>query len=74
MALIISICEGFAYIYSGMYGDINKLGAGNAILILIQLTFAGIVCVLLDEMLQNGYFFINTKRKNVYNIKFNKIF
>jgi len=34
LALIISLCEGFAYVYSGMYGDINKLGAGNAILIL----------------------------------------
>jgi hypothetical protein len=27
--------EGFAYIYSGAYGDIEKLGAGNAILILL---------------------------------------
>jgi len=35
MALIIAVCESFAYTYSGMYGDIDKLGAGNAILIII---------------------------------------
>jgi protein transport protein SEC61 subunit alpha len=55
LSLIISICEAFAYIYSGMYGEVDKLGAGNAILILLQLTFAGIVCILLDEVLQKGY-------------------
>ena len=38
-----------------MYGDISSLGAGNALLILLQLTFAGIVCIMLDEMLQKGY-------------------
>jgi len=35
MAIIIAICESFAYTYSGMYGDADKLGAGNAILIVI---------------------------------------
>lgn len=55
LSLIISICEAFAYIYSGMYGELDQLGAGNGILILLQLTFAGVVCILLDEMLQKGY-------------------
>ena len=35
LGLIISVCEGFAYIWSGMYGDLSQLGAGNAILILL---------------------------------------
>lgn len=35
MAIIIAICESFAYTYSGMYGDVEKLGAGNAILIIL---------------------------------------
>lgn len=54
LSLIISVCEAFAYIYSGMYGELDKLGAGNGILLLLQLTFAGVVCILLDEMLQKG--------------------
>merc|ERR1719207_508959 len=38
-----------------MYGDIRDLGAGNAILIIMQLFFAGIVVLILDELLQKGY-------------------
>jgi protein transport protein SEC61 subunit alpha len=38
-----------------MYGPVSEIGPGNAILIIIQLTFAGIVIIMLDEMLQNGY-------------------
>jgi len=40
---------------SGMYGDIKELGAGNCILIILQLFFAGIVVIILDELLQKGY-------------------
>jgi protein transport protein SEC61 subunit alpha len=38
-----------------MYGDISELGAVNAILILFQLFTAGIIVILLDELLQKGY-------------------
>lgn len=55
MGLFIALCEAFAYVWSGMYGDMDKLGAGNAILLIIQLTFAGVVVILLDELLQKGY-------------------
>jgi protein transport protein SEC61 subunit alpha len=55
LSLIIGITEGFAYIYSGAYGEISQLGAGNALLILIQLTFACVLVILLDELLQKGY-------------------
>jgi len=47
--------EAVAYIWSGMYGDLDKLGAGNAILIVIQLTFAAVVVIMLDELLSKGY-------------------
>merc|ERR1712151_1143150 len=40
---------------SGMYGDLGTIGAGNAILIIVQLFFAGIVVLLLDELMQKGY-------------------
>merc|ERR1712139_643414 len=47
--------EAVAYVMSGMYGDLREMGAGNAILIIVQLFFAGIIVILLDELLQKGY-------------------
>eukprot|EP01017_Pseudomicrothorax_dubius_P024883 TRINITY_DN2647_c0_g1_i2.p1 TRINITY_DN2647_c0_g1~~TRINITY_DN2647_c0_g1_i2.p1 ORF type:complete len:283 (-),score=76.38 TRINITY_DN2647_c0_g1_i2:680-1528(-) len=55
LSLIICVCEAFAYVWSGMYGDISQLGAGNALLIVMQLSFAGIVVIMLDEMMDKGY-------------------
>ena len=53
--ILITIGEAIAYVVSGMYGDLNTLGAGNAILIILQLFAAGIVVIILDELLQKGY-------------------
>lgn len=53
--MIITIGQGTAYVFSGMYGDVKDLGAGNALLIIIQLFFAGIIVIVLDELLQKGY-------------------
>eukprot|EP00922_Rhytidocystis_sp_ex-Travisia-forbesii_P038432 GHVS01057254.1.p1 GENE.GHVS01057254.1~~GHVS01057254.1.p1 ORF type:complete len:474 (+),score=65.87 GHVS01057254.1:222-1643(+) len=53
--LLITIGEAVAYVISGMYGDVSELGAGNAILIILQLFFAGVVVIILDELLQKGY-------------------
>eukprot|EP00922_Rhytidocystis_sp_ex-Travisia-forbesii_P038420 GHVS01057242.1.p1 GENE.GHVS01057242.1~~GHVS01057242.1.p1 ORF type:complete len:474 (+),score=54.87 GHVS01057242.1:222-1643(+) len=53
--LLITIGEAVAYVVSGMYGDVSELGAGNAILIILQLFFAGVVVIILDELLQKGY-------------------
>lgn len=52
---IITIGEAIAYVISGMYGDLSNLGAINAYLIIIQLVVAGIIVLLLDEVLQKGY-------------------
>lgn len=52
---IITIGEAVAYVLSGMYGDIANLGTFNAILIIIQLIIAGVIVLLLDEVLQKGY-------------------
>ncbi|CAD7971904.1 unnamed protein product [Amoebophrya sp. A120] len=54
-ALLITFGEATAYVLSGMYGDVRELGGGNSILIIIQLFFAGVVVLLLDELLQKGY-------------------
>eukprot|EP00002_Diphylleia_rotans_P005231 TRINITY_DN14345_c0_g1_i1.p1 TRINITY_DN14345_c0_g1~~TRINITY_DN14345_c0_g1_i1.p1 ORF type:complete len:470 (+),score=89.06 TRINITY_DN14345_c0_g1_i1:92-1501(+) len=53
--IIVTIGEAVAYVLSGMYGDVKDLGAGNAILIILQLFAAGIVVLVLDELLQKGY-------------------
>jgi protein transport protein SEC61 subunit alpha len=38
---IMAIREALAYLLSGMYGEVDKLGYFNAIAILLQLTVAG---------------------------------
>jgi len=53
--MLITMGEAVAYVVSGMYGNLSDLGAGNAILIIMQLFFAGIVVLILDELLQKGY-------------------
>jgi len=53
--LIMTIIEAVAYVASGMYGDVRDLGIVTALLIVLQLFVAGIVCLLLDELLQKGY-------------------
>ena len=52
---MITIGEAVAYVVSGIYGDVRDLGAGNAILIIIQLFCAGIIVICLDELLTKGY-------------------
>lgn len=54
-ALLMTMGEAVAYVVSGMYGDLNTIGAGNAILIISQLFLAGLVVIILDELLQKGY-------------------
>lgn len=55
LGIMITIGEAVAYVLSGMYGDVRDLGAGNAILIILQLFCAGIMVICLDELLQKGY-------------------
>jgi len=53
--ILITVGEAVAYVISGMYGDIRELGAGNSILIILQLFIAGVIVIILDELLQKGY-------------------
>jgi len=55
VGMLITMGEAVAYVMSGMYGEIKDLGAGNAILIILQLFFAGVIVIVLDELLQKGY-------------------
>ncbi|KAL6045838.1 Protein transport protein Sec61 subunit alpha [Balamuthia mandrillaris] len=53
--MIITIGQSMAYVWSGMYGDLADLGAGNALMIIIQLFISGVLVICLDELLQKGY-------------------
>jgi protein transport protein SEC61 subunit alpha len=53
--LIITVVEAVAYVASGMYGDVKDIGFFVCSLIVLQLFIAGVVCILLDELLQKGY-------------------
>jgi len=53
--LLMTVVQAVAYVLTGMYGPIYELGAGNALIIVLQLFFAGVIVLLLDELLQNGY-------------------
>lgn len=53
--ILITTGEAIAYVVSGMYGDLGTIGLGNAILIIVQLFFAGLVVLILDELLNKGY-------------------
>ncbi len=41
LGVLITIGEAVAYVVSGMYGDVRELGAGNAILIIVQVCLEG---------------------------------
>lgn len=53
--LVICLGQATAYVWSGMYGDVKDLGFGNGFLIVVQLFFAGVIVLILDELLQKGY-------------------
>lgn len=45
LGVLITIGEAVAYVVSGMYGDVKDLGTVNAVLIILQLCFAGIIII-----------------------------
>jgi preprotein translocase subunit SecY len=42
-------------VWDGQYGQPSDLGAGICLLLIVQLVLAGLVVILLDELLQKGY-------------------
>eukprot|EP01027_Heterolobosea_sp_BB2_P020763 GEZU01029654.1.p1 GENE.GEZU01029654.1~~GEZU01029654.1.p1 ORF type:complete len:483 (-),score=178.45 GEZU01029654.1:161-1609(-) len=55
VGLLITLAEAIAYVGGGMYGPVSEIGYFTATLIVLQLFVAGIICILLDELLQKGY-------------------
>ena len=49
--IIITVGEALAYLLSGMYGQPSQIGLIPSILIVAQLSIAGLIVLLLDELL-----------------------
>lgn len=54
-AMVMTLGQALVQVMSGFYGDPNDLGAGICLILVLQLFVAGIVVILLDELLQKGY-------------------
>lgn len=50
--MVITVGQAIVYVASGLYGDPTEIGAGICLLIVIQLVVAGLIVLLLDELLQ----------------------
>ncbi|RLI66271.1 MAG: preprotein translocase subunit SecY [Promethearchaeia archaeon] len=55
ITVVLTILQIIAYIFGDAFGDSSELGAANIILIFLQLLFAGILIMMMDEVLQKGY-------------------
>ena len=49
--LVFTAVQASAYVSSGMYGDPTALGGFNCFFIVAQLTFAGFLVLMIDELL-----------------------
>ncbi|KAI9298669.1 SecY protein [Neoconidiobolus thromboides FSU 785] len=54
-AMIITFGQALVSVITGLYGRPADLGIGVCILLVIQLFVAGLIVILLDELLQKGY-------------------
>jgi protein transport protein SEC61 subunit alpha len=55
LAVFLTIFNTIAYILGGAFGPLYEIGIAGAFLIFFQLLFAGIIIILLDELLQKGW-------------------
>ena len=54
-SIVLTGVQAGAYILSGMYGTIAELGGPTILVIFLQLLAAGIVVILMDELVQKGW-------------------
>ncbi len=55
LSVILTMFNTIAYIIGGAFGPREQLGLMNMVYIFLQLLFAGIIIILLDELLQKGW-------------------
>ncbi|KAI0241815.1 translocon subunit [Massospora cicadina] len=53
--MIITFGQALVSVITGLYGPPGHLGVGVCVLLVIQLFLAGLIVILLDELLQKGY-------------------
>ncbi len=54
-SILLTAIQAIAYILSGMYGTLSELGVGVILVIFAQLLAAGIIVMLMDELVQKGW-------------------
>lgn len=54
-AMIIAVGQATVSVWSGVYGAPADIGPGIVLLLILQLCFAAMITMLLDELLQKGY-------------------
>eukprot|EP00158_Paraphelidium_tribonemae_P008630 Partr_v1_DN28634_c0_g1_i3_m49600 putative protein transport protein sec61 len=55
LAILMTFGQALVSILSGFYGEPKAIGVGICVLLVLQLTVAGMIVILLDEVLQKGY-------------------
>ena len=55
LSIVVSFGTAFVYVFAGMYGSVQYIGAFKAMLLILQLTLASVIVLYLDELLQKGY-------------------
>jgi hypothetical protein len=50
--MVITVGQAIVYVMTGLYGDPADIGVGICFLIVLQLCVAGLIVLLLDELLQ----------------------
>jgi protein transport protein SEC61 subunit alpha len=55
LAIFLTVFNSIAYLFGGAFGELSEIGIQGAVFIFVQLMFAGVVIILLDELLQKGW-------------------
>jgi len=55
LAMVMTIGQAFVTVTSGVYGEVADLGMGICTLLVLQLFFAGMIVILIDELMNKGY-------------------
>ncbi|OIR58134.1 MAG: protein transporter SEC61 subunit alpha [Amphiamblys sp. WSBS2006] len=55
LALVLTFGQAVVQVVSGFYGNTREIGGGICLMLVFQLFFAGLIIVLLDELLESGY-------------------
>jgi len=50
-AILLILIESIAYTLTGTYGNVDTMGIANAVLVILQLMFASVMVMLLDEVI-----------------------